>query len=83
MVMTSDLARHDLARIEALLAALGASYPDDIEELDDFIFLQEQRTFLLALLASRLQQRRQKIVRLDRWREGSFTAAPQSRSRAA
>lgn len=82
MVMTSELVRHDIERIEALIAALGASYPADADDLNDLAWLKERRIHLLALLASRRQLRLRKIVRLDLWRDGCVAEASRT-SKAA
>ncbi len=72
MVMTTGALHFDLAKIETLIAALAASYPGDAEDLDDVSWLEERRAFLLSLLASRRLLKRNRVVRLDQWRDGVF-----------
>jgi hypothetical protein len=77
MVMTSDMVRHDLRRIEALIAALKSSYGD--EDREDFYWLDAQRLYLRSLLAARNAQRGKKLVNLALWRDGG----PETASRLA
>lgn len=73
MVMTSEMVRHDLGRIEALIAALKSSYGDDDRE--DLYWLDAQRLYLRSLLAVREAQRGKKLINLAVWRDGGPEAA--------
>ena len=82
MVMTSDAVRHDLAKIEALIALLGWTSPHDSEDFGDFNWLIEQRACLRAILAIRRAQKGRKVVSLALWRDG-MAATAKRRAKAA
>jgi hypothetical protein len=82
MVMTSDTARHELSRIETLIDLMRNSLPASEDDIEDIRWLNEQRTYLRALLASRRAQRGKRLVRLDVWRDGSFGCASRTREAA-
>lgn len=82
MVMTLNAIRYDLARIEALIAALTGGSPFDNGDWEDLLWLRQRRAVLQALLASRRAQRGKSVVSLDIWRYG-LPASPNRRSKAA
>jgi len=70
MVMTSAAVRYELCRIDALIGALGGSYPLSEDEIEDVWWLKEQRAHLCALLAVRQAQCGKRLVSLEIWRNG-------------
>ncbi|HUK61298.1 MAG TPA: hypothetical protein VLV50_18855 [Stellaceae bacterium] len=70
MMMTSDAVRHELSRINAVIEALGSSYPASEDDFEDICWLKEQRRCLSALLAVRHAQRGKRLVSLEVWRTG-------------
>ncbi len=72
MIMTSDAIRHDIARIDALIAALSNSYPIAEEDHDDLCWLARERDHLRRLLLVRRVECRKSIVSLELWRTGDL-----------
>jgi hypothetical protein len=83
MVMTSDVVRHELSRIEALIAVLGNGAAISDDDVEDLYWLTEQQIYLRALLAARRAQRGQRLVSLMFWRDGWFNCAGRSIAAAA
>jgi hypothetical protein len=70
VVLTTPQLVLDLREIDHLIAALRRAQPSNRDDLDDLNWLQTRRRYVLALLAARRAQRVQKIVSLERWRDG-------------
>lgn len=83
MVLTSDAVRHELSRIEALIAVLGNGAPIGDDDVEDLHWLTEQRIYLHALLLVRQAQCGQRLVSLAFWRDGWFSGASCSIAAAA
>ena len=75
MVMMFDAVRHELTRVDALIAVLGNSVSIADDDVEDLCWLTEQRTYLRALLAVRRAQCGQRLVSLAFWRDGWFSCA--------
>lgn len=75
MVMTSDAVRHELSRIEALIELNSAATAND--------WLEEQRTYLRALLSARRAQGGKILVSLAIWRDGASDCVGRSIAEAA
>jgi len=71
---TPELKR-DLAQIDRLIAVLRVTPTANLSDVDDMNWLLHRRRFLLATLASREAQRRQRIASLDMWRSGGRITA--------
>ena len=70
MTMTSAAIRHEISYLDALIEALGGSYPISEDEVEDIRWLKEQRKHLCALLAVRQAQCGKRLVSLEVWRNG-------------
>jgi hypothetical protein len=74
MIMTSDAVRRDIARIDALIAALSGSDPISEEDHDDLRWLKREGDCLRRLLLARRAECRKRIVSLELWRTGDLPA---------
>jgi len=71
-VLTTPQLALDLREIDHVIAALRRCNSNDAEDLFDLQWLQLRRRYVLAVLASRRQQKTGKVVRLDQWRSGGI-----------